>query len=76
MIQQLAQQDVHPPLYFALLHFWMVGTGSSEAAVRALSALWGVLGVAALIALGTRLGGRAVGLVAGALASASPLLVY
>src|SRR6185437_11211090 len=49
---------------------------AGEAAVRALSAWWGVLGVALLVALGTRLGGRAVGLVAGTLAAASPLLVY
>ncbi|MGI8916770.1 MAG: glycosyltransferase family 39 protein [Chloroflexota bacterium] len=76
MVAQLIAQDVHPPLYFALLHFWILGAGSGEVAVRALSAWWGVLGVALLITLGARLGGRTIGLVAGALAGASPLLVY
>ena len=73
---QLAQQDVHPPLYFALLHAWMLGAGMSEFAVRALSAGWSTLAVALLFVVGTRLGGRAVGLIAGAIGCTCPLLVY
>ncbi|HEY8885082.1 MAG TPA: glycosyltransferase family 39 protein, partial [Chloroflexota bacterium] len=44
--------DVHPPLYFALLHVWRLGTGDSEFAVRYLSVLFGTLGVVALWKLG------------------------
>lgn len=76
LVGRLASQDVHPPLYFVLLHGWMLGAGMGEAAVRALSAWWSTLAVAAMIVVGVRLAGRATGLAAGALACASPLMVY
>ena len=44
--------DVHPPLYFGLLHFWRIPTGDSEFAIRFLSAMIGTLSVAALWRLG------------------------
>ena len=44
--------DVHPPFYFGLLHFWMIPTGSSEFAIRFLSAAVGTLTVVALWRLG------------------------
>ncbi len=57
-------QDVHPPLYFWSLLAWVRLAGESEFAARFLSALWGVLTVALVYPLGTRLGGRRVGLLA------------
>ena len=44
--------DVHPPLYFVLLHVWRAGSGDSEAGLRLLSAYLGLLTVAATYALG------------------------
>ena len=44
--------DVHPPLYFGLLHFWRIPLGDSEFAVRMLSAVAGVLTVAVVWKLG------------------------
>jgi mannosyltransferase len=38
-------QDTHPPLYYFLLHFWIMLLGTSEAATRSLSCLCGVLSV-------------------------------
>ncbi len=44
--------DVHPPLYFGMLHFWRLPLGDSEFAVRLLSAMAGTLTVAGVWALG------------------------
>jgi 4-amino-4-deoxy-L-arabinose transferase-like glycosyltransferase len=53
--------DVHPPLYFWSLWGWVRLFGESPFAMRALSALFGVLTVAAVYALGTLLAGRRLG---------------
>ncbi len=71
-----AAHDIHPPLYYWLLHFWVRMWGVSEPALRSLSALLGV-GVAALVFLiGEALFGTQVGLLAAFLAALSPFLVY
>ena len=48
--------DIHPPLYYLLLHGWRALLGDSEFALRALSAFAGVLTVAAVAALAKRRG--------------------
>lgn len=47
--------DVHPPLYFALMHFWRRLAGDSEFAVRFPSVVFGVLSVLVLWKLGRAL---------------------
>ncbi|MCL4543082.1 MAG: glycosyltransferase family 39 protein [Chloroflexi bacterium] len=76
IVTHLARVDVHPPLYFVLLHFWVLGAGRSETSLRLLSAVAGTGAVAGVTVLGKRLGGMAVGLVSGVLACFSPFLVY
>ena len=68
--------DIHPPLYYYLLHFWMLAAGRTEFAVRGLSLLQGVLVVALVLALGRRLFDVRTGLLAAGAAAVSPLLVY
>ena len=68
--------DIHPPLYYYFLHFWMAAAGQGEYAVRFLSLLAGVLMVALLYALGRRLLNPQVGFWAALAGAASPLLVY
>ncbi|HOG45526.1 MAG TPA: glycosyltransferase family 39 protein [Anaerolineae bacterium] len=63
-VTQWTGQDVHPPLYFYHLWAWVRLVGESEFAARFISAIWGVLTVALVYPLGTRLGGRRVGLLA------------
>jgi len=66
----------HTPVYYLLLHLWMALSGSSEFSVRFLSAVFGALLVALSGALGKRLFGRLIGLMAAFLAAISPFLVY
>lgn len=63
--------DVHPPLYFWMLHFWRQGSGDSEFGLRLLSAAIGVLTAAATYRLGRAVGGWKAGLLAALLVSLS-----
>jgi hypothetical protein len=69
------QLDQHPPLYYALLHFWMA-LGDGEAVVRSFSALWGVLMLPVMYLIGERVGGRALGLLSALILAISPLHVW
>jgi mannosyltransferase len=76
-----AANDIHPPLYYYLLHFWMALFGQSELGVRSLSALLGTLAVLLVFALGYLLtpvqhDGRRTGLLAALFAAVSPFQVY
>lgn len=71
-----ADLDLHPPLYYTLLHHWLAVGGDSEAAARSLSALLGVLTLPVVHLIGTRIGGRSLGLVAAGLLAVSPMHVY
>jgi len=67
--------DIHPPLYYLLLHYW-VYLGQSELVVRGLSALAGVLTVGALYGLAETLFDRRVGLWTALLLALNPLHVW
>jgi mannosyltransferase len=71
-----AAHDIHPPLYYYLLHFWMRVFGNSEFAVRALSALLGTVLVYLTYLLGRHLSDYWLGLVAAFLSAISPFQVY
>ena len=64
-------KDVHPPLYYFALHYWMMLFGDTEAGARLLSALFGVLAVGATYKIAARLFGTATGLAASALLALS-----
>ena len=70
-----AAGDIHPPLYYLALHFWLV-LGESEFAIRALSASLGILAVAAGYALARELFGTRTGLLSAALLALSPLHIW
>ena len=63
--------DVHPPLYFWMLHSWRWGSGDTEFGLRSLSAAIGVLTVAATYRLGRAVAGSQVGLLAALLVGIS-----
>jgi len=68
--------DIHPPLYYYLLHFWQAGAGTTEFSLRFLSAMFAVLCVVLAYALGTRLHGRGTGELAALLVAVSPLYLW
>ncbi len=54
-------KDVHPPLYYLLLHYWMGLFGTSPVSIRSLSAVAGSVAVVLSVALARRvMNGRAV----------------
>ena len=72
----LLQRNVHVPAYFTLLGWWQDFTGSSEFALRALSALFSVISVAWAFALGRRLHHPLAGLAAAALVALNSFSIY
>ncbi|MCU0506915.1 MAG: glycosyltransferase family 39 protein [Anaerolineae bacterium] len=71
-----AANDIHPPLYYWLLRLWTAIFGFSEAALRSLSAVLGVLLVLTIAELGRRIYHSAAGLAAGLVAALAPFQVY
>lgn len=67
--------DVHPPLSYLLLHLWTRLLGDSDAALRALPALFGAATVPVAGVLCARWAGRRVGVAGALLVALSPLLV-
>ena len=51
----LVTDDIHPPLYPVLLHYWMLIAGNSEFAVRLPSVLFGILLIPLIYVTGRRL---------------------
>ena len=72
----LLQRNVHVPAYFTLLGWWQDLTGSSEFALRMLSALFSVISIAWTYALGARLFHPIAGLSAAALVALNSFSIY
>jgi mannosyltransferase len=68
--------DIHPPGYYLLLHYWRALFGHTEFALRAFSAMCGVVMLAFTYLLGRRLFDPTTGLTAAFLGAISPLAVY
>ncbi len=68
--------DVHPPLYYLLLHYWIGLFGASEAAARSLSAIFGTLSIPMIYLVGKETLGKTAGLLGAAFATFSYFLIY
>lgn len=75
-LMPLLQRNVHVPAYFTLLGWWQDFTGSTEFALRALSALFSIASVAWTYALGRRLYHPLAGLAAAALVALNSFNIY
>ena len=67
--------DVHPPLYFLILHGWIRLAGTGERAVRSLSGVFYILAALSLYGLGRELYGSRVSLLSTAIYVSSPLAI-
>lgn len=65
-------RDIHPPLYYYLLHFWIRAAGSSEFAVAFPSLFFGLLLVLLVYCVGGHLYNPTVGSLAALLVAISP----
>lgn len=68
--------DLHPPLYFLLLHFWIQVAGQSEFALRFPSVIGMTLALPLLFALARALLSKEAGLWAALLAAFSPFYLW
>lgn len=75
MLRRTAE-DIHPPLYYALLGGWSQLFGLAPAALRLFSVGVGVLAVGLMFGVGASLGGRRAGWLAAFLLAISPLYVF
>jgi hypothetical protein len=74
-IPKALAHDGAPPLYYLLLHVWMLAFGHSDIAVRALSGIASVVALPFFWVAGYRLGGRAVAWITFFLALSSPFAI-
>src|SRR5437588_6135523 len=74
-IPDALRQDGSPPLYYLALHFWSAVFGSSDAAVRALSALFSVVTLPLVWIAGRRIGARRTAVAALVLLASSPFAI-
>ncbi len=71
-----ASSDVHPPLYYLLLHFWIRVFGDSEFLVRLPSVVFGWLSVLLVHRVGRKLFDGRVALAAALLVALSPFAIH
>jgi predicted membrane-bound mannosyltransferase len=70
-------RDIHPPLYYALLQYWMMPFGKSQVALRLFSVLIGVLAIPLLYVLARRLFPKPrIALISALILAIAPLHIY
>jgi len=69
-------RDIHPPLYYYLLHFWVLVAGSSEFSAAFFSAFFGLLLVAPSYRLACKAYDSRVGLLTACLIAVSPFNLW
>lgn len=72
LLVNLPQAQPHLPVYYLLLDAWVAVAGTSETALRAPSAVFGILAILAMYSVGARLLGHEAGLLAAVLLAVSP----
>lgn len=76
VFSSMALTEPHPPLTYITFSGWVALAGQSELGVRYLSVLSSMVTVAALYAIGQRLGGHRLAITAGLLAATNPFQIW
>ncbi len=76
VVRATLRSDTNPPLYYLILDLWMRAAGTSDAALRSLSALFALACLPLVFQLGRRLGGRRAAWIASVLFALSPRALY
>ncbi len=76
MLHTLGAQETSPPLWFVLAWIWAKVFGTSEAGLRSLSAIAGTAAIPVAYLCGRELVSRRAGLVAAALVTVSPFMIW
>ena len=71
-----AARDIHPPIYYFILHFWIPFAGITEYAIRFTSVIAGVLTVAFVFRIAYVFFDEEVAILAAYLAAFSPFAIY
>jgi len=75
-IHAALREDGAPPLYYVMLHFWMLVFGRSDVAVRALGGLTSVVTLPLFWLAGRRVGGVRVAWITFFIAVSSPFAIF
>ncbi len=73
---RLTAADIHPPLYYALLHGWTLGLGLTPPSLRLFSVVVSLPAIPLAYVLGRDLHSRGAGLVAAGLVALNPLAIF
>jgi mannosyltransferase len=76
MLSSMFEHETNPPLYFVVGWVWAHVFGTSEVALRSLSALAGTAVIVLAYLCGRELVSRPAGLIAAALAALSPFMIW
>ncbi|MDA8063545.1 MAG: glycosyltransferase family 39 protein [Actinomycetota bacterium] len=75
-IHAALREDGAPPLYYVMMHFWMLAFGRGDFAVRALGGIISVLALPCSWFAGRRLGGTRVAWITLLVAATSPFAIF
>ena len=75
-VRAVLTRNVHLPLYFFFMHYWIEAFGRSEWTLRLPSAIFGALAAVMIFLLGQELFGLFVGLVSAAFMALAPEQIY
>lgn len=75
LLQGVVERRVHPPLFYVLMHFWLL-IGREQFVARIFAVIWGTLSVAVVYPAGRLVGGHKVGTFSALLLAISPYAVW